>query len=115
MIEVTLKEYLDEKLIAPVYMEVPKSIPSEYVLLQLIDSGRIDHIDAATFSVTVRSNSLYSAALLRDEVKDALFESTSLNCISHVDQGGEMASVDKANNVYQYELTFNFYFYKEET
>ena len=115
MIEVTLREYLDEKLSAPVYMEVPKTIPSEYVLLQVIDSGRINHVDAATFSIVAISNSLYSAALLRDEIKDALFESTSLNCISHVDQGGEMASVDKANNVYQYELTINFYFFKEET
>lgn len=115
MIEVTLKDYLEDELSAPVYMEVPKSVPSEYVLLQLIDAGRIDHIDAATFSVIVRSSSLYSAAQLRDDVKHALFDSISLACISHVDQGGEISSIDSANKTYQYELTFNFYFYEEET
>ena len=115
MIEVTLRNYLEDKLSVPVCMEVPKSIPASYVLLQLIDSGRIDHIDAATFSVIARGDSLYSAAQLRDEVKDALFDAITLDCISHVDQGGEISGIDSANKVYQYELTFNFYFYKEET
>ena len=115
MIEVVLREYLIDELSIPVYMEVPKSAPSEYVLLQLIDSGRINHVDAATFSVIVRSDSLYGAAQLRDSVKNALFDSISLSCISHADQGGEMANVDSANKVYQYELIFNFFFYKEET
>lgn len=115
MIEVTLREYLENELNVPVYMEVPKSIPASYVLLQLIDAGRIDHIDAATFNVIVKGDTLYSAAELRDEVKAALLNSITLNGISHVDQGGEIAGIDSANKTYQYELTFNFYFYKEET
>ena len=115
MIEVTIREYLSEVLNVPVYMEVPKNIPSEYVLLQLIDSGRINHIDAATLNVIVTSNSLYNVAELSNKVKDALLDSISLRCISHSDLGGEMASIDSANNKYQYALTFNFYYYKEET
>ena len=115
MIEVTLKEYLEDNLSVPVELEVPKSIPTKYVLLQIIDAGRIEHINAATFNVIVRGSTLYSAAQLRDEVKSLLFDSITLSCISHVDQGGELADIDSANKVYQYELTFNFYFYEEET
>lgn len=114
MIEVTLRQYLEDELSVPVVMEVPKSIPSEYILLQIIDSGKIEHIDAATFSVIVVSNSLYSAAVLRDRVKEALYNSISLDGISHVDIGGEVSGIDSANKAYQYDLTFNFYYYKED-
>ena len=115
MIEIAIREYLSEILNVPVYMEVPKSIPSEYALLQLIDSGRINQIDAATISIVAISNSLYGAAVLSNKIKDALLDSISLRCVSHVDLGGEISGVDSANEKYQYELTFNFYYYKEET
>ena len=115
MLEVTLRQYLAEELSVPVYLEVPKTIPAEYVLLQLIDSGKINQIDAATFSIVAISDSLYNAALLSNSIKEALLDSISLRCISHVDLGGEMSGIDSANKKYQYELTFNFYYYKEET
>ena len=101
MIEITLREYLEEKLGVPVLMEVPKEKPSEYILLQLIDSGKINHIDAATFSIVAISDTLYNAAELSNKIKETLLDSITLNCISHVDLGGE--------------LSFNFYYYKEET
>ena len=115
MIETKIREYLMQKVSAPVYLEVPAKSPSEYILIQLIDAGKVEHVDAATFSVIVRSKTLYDTALLRDIVKDALFDAISLSCISHVDQGGEIAGIDSSNKVYQYDLTFNFYYYKEET
>ena len=116
MIEVTIRDYLTEKLeYVSVLMEQPKNPPIEYVILQLVDSGKINHIDAATFFITVRSNSLYNAAQLRDRVKDALFDAITLDCITNSSLGGESASTDSTNHVYQYTLTFNFYYYREET
>lgn len=115
MIEVALREYLAENLNKiGVYMEQPKTPPKEYILLRLADSGRINHIDAATFFVTVISDSLYSAAQLKDTVKDLLFDAISLDYISHASLGGESATLDSSNRVYQYNITFNFYYYREE-
>lgn len=116
MIEVAIRDYLAEKIDPiPVLMEQPQRPPIEYVLLRLVDSGVVNKVDAATFFVTVRSDTLYNAAQLRDSVKDALFDVISEDFITSSTLGGESAQTDSANNVYQYELTFNFYYYREET
>lgn len=116
MIEVVIRQYLADKLedIA-VVMEQPKTPPKEYILLRLVDSGRVNHIDAATFFVTIISDSLYSAAMLKDKVKVILYDAIILDCISHSSSGGESATLDATNHVYQYNLTFNFYYYQEES
>lgn len=116
MIEVAIRNYLANEINPiPVLMEQPKSPPTEYVLLRLADAGLVNNVDAATFFVTVRSDTLYKAAQLRDSVKDALLEAISEDFVTSSTLGGESAQTDSANHVYQYELTFNFYYYREET
>ena len=116
MIETTIQKYLEEELSdVPVYMEYPKKQPSKFVVLQLSDYGRINHIDAATFFVTVYADTLYNAAELKETVKDILFDAVSLPAISSSNIGQESAGTDSANHIYKYDLTFNFYYYKEET
>ena len=116
MIEIAIRDYLAQVIDPiPVLMEQPKTPPKEYILLRLTDAGCINKVDAATFFVTVRSSTLYKAAQLRDLVKDALFNVISEDYITSSTLGGESAQTDSANNVYQYELTFNFYYYREET
>jgi hypothetical protein len=116
MIEVAIRDYLAQEISPiPVYMEQPKTLPQEYVLLRLADAGLINKVDAATFFVTVRSDTLYKTAQLRDLVKDALLNAISEDYITSSTLGGESAQIDSANHAYQYELTFNFYYYREET
>jgi hypothetical protein len=115
VIEVALRNYLEEELEdVPVVMERPKNPPEKYVLLRLTDGGMINHVDAATFFVDVFAKDLYSAAVLRDRVKDLMFNAITLDGISHASMGGERANTDSANHTYVYELTYNFYFYREE-
>ena len=116
MIESAIRKYLEDNLNkVAVVMEQPKNPPKEYVLLHLTDSGRRNHIDAATFFVTVISDSLYSAALLRDQIKELLLNAIDLDYISHSSLGGDSATIDNTNHVYQYNITINFYYYREET
>ena len=116
MIETTIKQYLSDNLEGiPVVMERPKKPVRKYILLQLADAGRKNHIDAATFFITIIADNYHEAASLRDKVKDLLFNAVILPCISHADMGSESGSTDSSNYVYQYDLTFNFYYYREET
>ena len=115
MIEVAIRDYLVTELDIPVLMEQPKNPPKEYILLRLADGGRVNHIDAATFFVTIISNSLYSAAQIKEQVKELLYDVVKIDCISHSSSGGESATLDSTNHVYQYNVTFNFYYYREET
>ena len=116
MIEVALRQYLADNLNKiSVVMEYPKNPPKKFILLQLADAGRTNHIDAATFFVTVYADSLYTAAELKENVKDLLFASAmDLPGISSATLGQERVGTDSANHVYKYDLTFNFYYYREE-
>ena len=115
MIEVKMRKYLEDSLTkVPVYMEYPKNPTKKFIVLQLADAGRVNYIDAATFFVTVYADSLYSTAELKEQVKDILFNAISLPSISSATMGQERAGTDSANHVYKYDLTFNFYYYREE-
>ena len=116
MIEVTLREYLEENLKnIPVVMEYPKNSPKKFILLQLSDGGQINHIDASTFFVTIYADSLYSAAELKERVKSLLYDAIYIPGITKATLGQEQAGTDSANHLYTYNLTFNFYYYREET
>ena len=115
MIESTLREYLENNLAkVPVVMEFPKNPPKKFIMLQLADGGQINHIDAATFFVTIYADSLYAAAELKETVKTLLFNAISIPGITRSEMGQENAGTDSANHTYTYNLTFNFYYYREE-
>ena len=111
MIEVTLREYLDETI--PVLFEKPKTKPEKYVLIHGIDSGVINHIQADTFSFTSIAPSYYEAKVLSDRVKALLFDSIQLPTISSAKLGGQNGSANATEAAYEYELIFNFYHYEE--
>ena len=115
MIEVTLREYLSDNMDIPVVMEHPKSSKKKYVLMQLADGGQTNHIDMATFFVNVYADSLYEAAEIKEKVKTLLMDAVSIPGITKVTLGQEQANTDSANHLYLYNLTFNFYYYREET
>jgi hypothetical protein len=116
MIEVALRNYLEEQLSTiPVLMEYPKTPDEKFIVLQLADGGRTNYIDAATFFVTIYADSLYEAALLKEEVISLLYNSISIPAISSVTLGQDQAGTDSANHKYTYNLAFNFFYYREET
>ena len=115
MIEVTLREYLEDNLNkVPVLMEFPKNPPDKFIVLQLADGGQINHIDAATFFVTIYANTLYKAAEIKEKVKTILLNAIEISGVSRSMLGQENAGNDSANHLYTYNLTFNFYYYREE-
>ena len=114
MIEVVLREYLDENLkTIPVLFEKPKVKPDKYVLIHGIDSGVINHIQADTFSFTSIAPTYYEAKVLSDQVKKLLFDSIQLPTISSAKLGGQNGSANAIEAAYEYELIFNFYHYEE--
>ena len=115
MIEVALRNYLTDNVDIPVLMEHPKTSKKKYILLQLADAGQINHIDAATFFVNVYADSLYDAAEIKEKVKTLLLDAISIPGITKSTLGQEQATTDSDNHLYLYNLTFNFYYYREET
>lgn len=111
MIEKYLITYLNSVMDVPVCMEAPINKPEKYVLLQKIDSGIINHINAASFSVDCYAKSLLQAAELSELVKGHMLNAITLNTISGVSLGSEKSNVNTNTKTYSYECVFNFYYY----
>lgn len=104
MIEVILRDYLNEKLNVPVEFTRPTNENiMEYVLLQKAGSGRENFLDRATFVVQSYSDTLYGAMTLNESVKTALLG----DGMSHVGIAGELNNISKCslNGDYEYSDT----------
>lgn len=115
MIQKIIRDYLTTELVSiPVYMEQPKTAPAEWVLIELADSGQTNQICAATLFIRCNAQSMYAAAALSESVKALMLDAIQLDAISAVKIGGERSGIDTTNRIYQYDLTFNTFFYKED-
>lgn len=113
MIEKLLIAYLNNEMDVPVYAEKPiKDIPSQYIVLRLIDSGIVNKINAATVSFESYAESLLQAAELNDKLQEKLFDAITLDEISSSTLGGSSRNIDIQTKAYCYESIFNFYYYK---
>lgn len=72
MIELTVLNYLAEQMSVPVYMEMPAEMPDSFVLVEKTGSGRDNRIDRATIAIQSYAPTLYEAAALNDDVKEAM-------------------------------------------
>ncbi len=114
MIEIIVKQYLETKLDIPVYMgEEPENKPFEYIVLEVIDNGRINMIDAVTFNIVSYSESLQEASELNKLVKDTMYGITELDNVSSSKCGGGGQAINQATKRYAYECVFNLYYMEE--
>ncbi|MDO4800609.1 MAG: hypothetical protein Q4A15_00440 [Prevotellaceae bacterium] len=90
--------------------EKPRSKSKEYIVLEVIDNGRINQIDAITFNILSYSDSLLNAAKLNQKVKSAMYNAVSLDNVSSSKCGGGGQSIDTSTKEYAYECVFNLYY-----
>lgn len=111
MIEVTVLNYLSEVLDVPVYVgEKPIKKPKEYVVLEVIDVGRINYIDATTFNISSYATTLFKAAELNEAVKEAMHLIVSEDTVSSSKLGGGGQNIDTESKEYCYESVFNIFY-----
>jgi hypothetical protein len=72
MIEKTVRDYLESALDAPVYVEMPRSRPKRFCLVQQTGGGAKDRLRTAMVAVQSYGASRYEAALLNEDVITAL-------------------------------------------
>lgn len=115
MIEKIVIDYLSKKLNVPVFMgERPTRNLDEYIVIQTIDGGRRDLIDAVTFNIYSYSNtSLLNSAEINEQVKKAMFDIIELPEISASKCGGGGQNIDTTTKTYAYNCVFNL-FYMED-
>nr|DAF85653.1 MAG TPA: tail completion protein [Siphoviridae sp. ctYcY12] len=111
MIEQIILEYLSENLAVPVRLEEEPNLPSEYVLIEKTGSGETDHIKKATFAIQSYADSLYSAALLNESVKEAMKNIVELDEISKCSLNSDYNYTDTSKKKYRYQAVFDIVHY----
>lgn len=111
MIEVILKNYLDEHLDAPVFFDYPANAPDDFVLIDKVGSGESHHLPSSSVAFQSYSNSKYGAIVLNKKLKEAIKNSISLMEISKVELNSDYNFPDTTRKRPRYQAVFNFNHY----
>lgn len=111
MIETIVRLYLSGKLNCPVYVgEKPANLSKEYVVIETLDIGRTNHIDAVTLDLYSYSTSGVKSAELNERVKEAMFDIVEVENISGVRLSGGGQSIDTQSKTNCYDCVFNLFY-----
>lgn len=111
MIELIILAYLKTELTVPVFMEIPREKPSEFVLIEKTGSSVENFVVESMFAVQSYSTSLYNAAALNEEVKAAMLNAVVLDEIASVDLNSDYNFTDGAAGQYRYQAVFDITHY----
>lgn len=111
MIETVVRDFLEEHLSVPVYMEVPETEPERYVELEKVGSGKQDQICSASFAVKSYAPTLYQAAALNEEAKAAMEQLITLDEISGVKLDSDYPFTNTATKQRRYQALFDLTHY----
>lgn len=112
MIETVLRDYLNQELSVPAYLEIPKAgAPSSYVTLERTGSGVTNHIKRATFAFQSVAPSLYEAAVLNEAVKEAMDNAVTLPEIARAHLNSDYNFTDTEKHYYRYQAVYDIVHY----
>ena len=107
MIELIIKNYLDDNLDVPVFLEKTGDIKGEYVIFE--KTGSSDK--TSTFAFQSYSDSMYESARLNEKVKDAVKSMITLHEISKVKINSDYNFTDTRTKKYRYQAVFDIFHY----
>lgn len=112
MIETTIRNYLKTKL-SPlaVYLDIPADPDEEYVTIEKVGSGRENHINEATIALQSVAGSLYKAASINEDVKEAMDELAVLDDICCSNLNSDYNFTDTKTKKYRYQAVYDIKHY----
>lgn len=122
MIETTIRTYLAGALPGvPVFLEMPEvpsdsypAWPDRFVLIEKVGGSKRDYIDTMSFAFQSYSlTSLYGAASLDKQVRQAVEGLVSLDSIASVRLASNYNFTDTAAKRYRYQATYDFVCYED--
>lgn len=109
MIEKIVLDYLNDALEVPVFMEMPgeKNRPDKYVLIEKTGSSMNNYISTATIAIQSYADTLYSAALLNEDVKTAMDDIIILDSVSKAKLNTDYNFTDTTKKQYRYQAVYD--------
>lgn len=107
MIEITVKDYMAQKLPVAVYMEIPPNPPDRFVVLRKADSSRENRLDTAMFVVNSYAESLLEASKLNELAKAAMDDLPELDTVSSASLTGDYPFPDTTIKRHRYQAVYD--------
>lgn len=113
MIETVILDYLNSvEDLSTVLMEVPKTPPSEFYLLQKTGSSIENQVYHSTFAIQSYAESLYEAAQANETIKDLMLNGLiSEGDIASVKLNSDYDFSDPETKRYRYQAVFDIVHY----
>lgn len=111
MVEKIVKDYLQSRLEIPVRLEEEDSLGKEYVLIEKTGSGKAEHIESATLAIQSYSTSLLKAAMVNEQVKEAMEKIIELDNVCKCELNSDYNYTDTARKKYRYQAVFDVVYY----
>lgn len=111
MIEIILLDYLKTTLHVPVFTEKQPSLNDKHIVIEKTGSSEKDHIQTATVTIQSYANSLYDAALLNEQVKQAMKQIVELDNVSSSKLNSDYNFTDTTKKQYRYQAVYDLVFF----
>lgn len=111
MIEITVRDYLEQTLSTPVFMEYPENPPDRFVVLKKGDTTRENLLETVTLIPESYAASNLDTARLNQLVKESMDALTELDEISASEHATDYPAFDERNKRYRYQAVYNVTYY----
>lgn len=111
MIEKTIMEYLQGRLDAPAFLEVPEVKPGRYVTVERTAGRRENHVYHSSVVIDSYDRTLAETVELNDRVVEAMLDITSLDKVCSCELNSNYNDTDTATKEYRYGALFDLTHY----
>lgn len=111
VIEEIVQKYLLRKLNYPVLTERPEKAKAPYVLIEKTGSGKSEHICSSTIALQSYADSLYQAAILNEQVKEAMDTLACIDEICRSQLNSDYNFTDPTTKQYRYQAVYDIIHY----
>ena len=111
MIEIIIKQHLEDKLTEPIFLEKPSSQTGTYIVFEKTSGGETNHLPSGTFAFQSYAPSLYQSALLNEKVKEAVKSLIELDAIRGLSLNSDYKFPDTTTKEYRYQAVFDIRYY----
>lgn len=114
MIEEVLRNFLNDMLPVPVFMEYPKNPPYQFVVIEKEGSQKTDNLSSGLFAFQSYGKTLYDVATLNEKVKKAMEKSKWLDEIARVQLNSDYNYTDTGSKEYRYQAVYDINYYDDQ-
>jgi len=111
MIELIIKDFLDNRLSVDCFLEKQEKMPQSYVIFEKTGSSKRNHLPSSTFAFQSYAPSMYEAAKLNEDVKSVVESLIELDDISKVSLNSDYNFTDTQTKEYRYQAVFDINHY----